>query len=317
MENTITTEKRGIPGSTLKIIALVAMFIDHFAAIVIANYMLSGQMPITWKYMTVYYIYMVMRIIGRLGFPIFCFLLVEGAMHTRNIWLYLTNLALFAAISEIPFNLAFGNGVSDLNYQNVFFTLAIGLLAIIGIMYSMQKESWHIALKVLSYPAYVLTGFVTVYFVSKWMSPYNTNAATLLSDGRSYVIGGVVALIMIPLSLRHLDSDKRASIGYSLYASMIAVILAEALKTDYSGGGVLVILAMYLFRYRKPVIRGLVGCIVLTLMQAIEASAFLILVPLFFYNGKRGAHINKYFFYAFYPAHILILYLVCVAMHTV
>jgi len=71
-----------------------------------------------------------MRIIGRLAFPIFAFLIAEGFYHTRNVEKYLIRLFIFAFISEIPFDLVFHQKILELSYQNVFFTLALGLLAI-------------------------------------------------------------------------------------------------------------------------------------------------------------------------------------------
>lgn len=136
--------KKGITGSTLKIIAIIAMFIDHFAAIVMDRYLFAsgfyvrgtdgsimGIDPSIPNGMLIYWLDVVLRLIGRIGFPIFCFLLIEGFIHTRCRWKYLLRLAIFAFVSEIPFDLAFGfRGES---YQNVFFTLAIGFAVIWGI----------------------------------------------------------------------------------------------------------------------------------------------------------------------------------------
>lgn len=107
-------------GFTLKLIAMITMFIDHMAAILIP--------PDTTAYL-------ICRYIGRLAFPIFCFLLVEGLKHTHNVKKYLARLGIFALISELPFDLAFS--VRPLKYgylrhQNVFFTLIIGLAVICG-----------------------------------------------------------------------------------------------------------------------------------------------------------------------------------------
>lgn len=104
------TQTFGIDGFTLKCIAMVCMLIDHTGAVLFPQYR-------------------IMRIIGRLAFPIYCFLLVEGAVHTRDIRKYELRLLGFALISEIPFDLAiFGRIYWE--HQNVFFTLFLGVVAI-------------------------------------------------------------------------------------------------------------------------------------------------------------------------------------------
>lgn len=119
-------------------IAMVTMLIDHVAAVVLL-------------YMTSYYrgleefanadtVYYVMRQIGRTAFPIFCFLLVEGFVHTKNQFRYLTRLLMFAVVSEVPFDLAVSREPIAWGNQNVFFTLALGML----LMIMMEHGSLHI-----------------------------------------------------------------------------------------------------------------------------------------------------------------------------
>ena len=137
--------KPELSGSTLKIMALIFMLIDHTAAIVfppvLARYGITSFGNISMEYMQglvaagsigwLYVLYQIMRrILGRLAFPIYCFLLVEGFGRTGNRRKYAGRLFLFALISEIPFNLAFRGKAFDASYQNVFVTLLLGLLMI-------------------------------------------------------------------------------------------------------------------------------------------------------------------------------------------
>ncbi len=123
-----TEMKKGISGSTLKLIAISAMLVDHIGAVLLVPYLTA---PGNWT-QELYDLYYVMRmIIGRIAFPIFCFLLTEGFAHTSNVWKYALRLGIFALVSEAAFDLAFEGAVPAWGYQNVFFTLFLGLAAMI------------------------------------------------------------------------------------------------------------------------------------------------------------------------------------------
>lgn len=117
--------QKGLSGSTLKLIAIITMLIDHIGAAVIARLLIAGQGS-----EMLYKIYYAMRAVGRVAFPIFCFLLVEGFFYTGSRKKYALRLFGFALLSEIPFDLAFSGKILEFGYQNVFFTLLIGLLTI-------------------------------------------------------------------------------------------------------------------------------------------------------------------------------------------
>lgn len=136
---------RGLSASALKIIAMICMLTDHIGAILLnkvleTNGIVSLQNT-SWEYISVLidqgnvgYVYLAYqitrRVIGRLAFPIYCFLLTVGIQKTRNSSQYALRLAVFALFSEIPFDLAFYDRAFYLPSQNVFFTLLIGFLVI-------------------------------------------------------------------------------------------------------------------------------------------------------------------------------------------
>lgn len=147
----------------LKIIALVTMVIDH-----------SGAVFESYGNVTM------LRAVGRIAFPIYVFLIAQGAKHTKDMKKYLGRLLLFVFISELPFDLAFARGYSDrlfsfqwLNFtslkalrfletshQNVFFTLFLGALAI----YIHQQIVKLDGNKILGYAFSIVNAFALAYF---------------------------------------------------------------------------------------------------------------------------------------------------------
>lgn len=128
-----------ITGAGLKWIAIACMLIDHIGAVIVEPIVMGGvYLPILTPKQWVI-LYYVLRCIGRIAFPIFAFLIVEGFTHTRNRWKYLRNLCIFALVSEVPFNFAIARTAWTLQYQNVFCTLALGLVAIWAMEYVERK----------------------------------------------------------------------------------------------------------------------------------------------------------------------------------
>ena len=132
-----------LDGSALKLIAMLTMLIDHTAAVLV-RYM--DVPPITVLGHAVH-LYTVMRVIGRLSFPIYAFLLVEGFLHTSSPRKYARDLLIFALISEIPWNLEH-TGRLFYGQQNVLFTLLFGLLGI-WVIRDLQQDRRRQALSLL------------------------------------------------------------------------------------------------------------------------------------------------------------------------
>ena len=145
-------KKSYISGSTLKMMALVIMLIDHIGAVIVRRTMsMPGFDHDFWSSL-----YSPMRYIGRLAFPIFCFLLVEGFVHTSNVKKYLRGMLIFALISEIPFNLGITGSLFSLQYQNVFFELAFGIIALICFEKIENKYSNYIGQAILRLTVIIL-----------------------------------------------------------------------------------------------------------------------------------------------------------------
>lgn len=112
-------------GFQLKLLAILAMTADHIGAV------FFPEIPL-------------LRWIGRLAMPVLSFFIGEGLRHTRSPRRYLLRLTGFALLSELPFDLAFYGGI-EWGHQNVYFTLALGLLALWAIQ-SRGMEGWLLAL---------------------------------------------------------------------------------------------------------------------------------------------------------------------------
>lgn len=193
-------------GSALKLIAVIAMVADHSA------YLLSGDIPLLRMSLltlgetsiTVYYL---LRRIGRLAFPIFCFLISEGYLHTRNKKRYARNLLLFALISELPFNLMAGGSLFFPGKQNIYFTLLMGLL-MIHIAETVPEE-WKKALLLLG-----------------------AAGLTLLLDADYGLKGALLVLLVYVLRSR---SALRAVLAYPLLSGGLAALAAFLPISLYNG----------------------------------------------------------------------------------
>ena len=147
-------KQKGISQETLKIIACVTMLIDHIGATLIVPDFSYYETNLE-LYTTMAWINLVMRSIGRIAFPIFCFLLVEGVYHTRNPKKYVLRLTIGMLLAEIPFDLAFFRDGISWEHQSVMVTLLLGCLMVLGM--NRSKGVWK------------LLWIVPFYFAAEWL----------------------------------------------------------------------------------------------------------------------------------------------------
>lgn len=225
-----TKKYQVLDGTMLKMIALVSMLVDHVGDMFFPEVM--------W-----------MRMIGRLSMPLFSFCIAEGYAHTRNPQRYLLRMGMFALVSEIPFDLAFG-GKIGLDHQNIMFTFMLSIIAIM----LFDKISGEKNTETDKYP--------------------------------------VSRLILATLSV-----------------ALIA-LLSLITKADYTVFAVLGVFLFYVLRHKHHLVRCSIGVAFLAITRTVGyySTTCFSFIPLAMYNGRRGKGM-KWLFYAFYPVHLLILYI--------
>lgn len=183
-----------------------------------------------------------LRLVGRLAFPLYGFLLAEGAAHTKNSNRYLGRLLLFALLSEVPFDLACRNVFVYPQAQNVFFTLFLGLAACEILKRFMQSK-----------PVWSFAGIAVL---------------ALLAEGIQADYGAFAVMTVVAFFVCRIYPSR----GTALFTVM---------NTGFS------LLNHTMLQLAAPAAAG----------------------PILLYNGQRGRPVNRYVFYLFYPAHLLLLYL--------
>ena len=124
--------KRGISQEGLKLFACVTMLCDHVGHAIVY--------PMTQESALMAEVYLLLRIIGRLAFPIYCFLLWEGFCHTHSRVRYALRLAAGALLAELPYDLMV-SGTFSWENQSVMVTLLLGFAALM-VMEQIGNPGW-------------------------------------------------------------------------------------------------------------------------------------------------------------------------------
>jgi len=220
----------GLSGNQLKLIALVSMTLDHLGLIVFGQYRL-------------------LRIIGRLAFPIFAWMIAEGCRHTRSMGKYLGSMVAVAALCQVVYFVAMGSLEMCIM---VTFSLSVSICWLIRL--AREKKS---------------------------------------------VLFGILAILGVLFTFFVTDVLPKVFQG------------TARLSVDYGFLGVMLPVALYLCKDKKlqlPVAAVLLSAMALWSVWEIQWFSLLSLPLLALYNGQRGKWKLKWFFYVYYPAHLVVLW---------
>ena len=277
-----------LSGFWLKILALLTMTIDHI------GYMLTNAELAN-----------VFRYIGRLSLPLFCFMIAEGAIHTKNFKKYALRLGIMASAISIAI---IGDELLNITggmlrvEGNIFIDLLLGALAV----YLLRQDKWYIkllAILPLAFSVYTFIGNAL-----EWCGCYGHILWC------PYFIRGqydwVAVLLIILFYVAHYLKDL-----FIKYHSGITGIDVESYKDSnlerhvLNIFSVIMIAVVFILQYVIGLLMPpqFVSWMLTVQLVAIASGAFILL-----YTGRRGY--NKKWFqygsYLYYPLHLILIYLV-------
>ena len=218
----------------------------------------------------------VFNLIGRIAFPLFSFQLVVGYTYTHNIKKYISRMFIFALISQIPYSIFIYIYTGTYFELNIFFTLATSLIC----MYILSSKNINIYLKLL----YISICLIIAYYLKF-----------------DYSIFGILYPLFVFVFYPYQEKfgKNRFSLSENTNKNSIIKLLFFIAGT----------LTFSIVKYVKliPLISTpwFIGLVLFTFIPAII---------MIFFNGKKGPSL-KYFFYIFYPAHLLLLELIYLLIH--
>lgn len=278
----------------IKIIAIATMTFDHIGFFML-QYADKGD--------TLYEVGTIFRYFGRLALPLFCFLIVEGALHTKSIKRYLLRLVLimtpimiFQIIAQFGFNYAFYQG-------NIFIDLIFGVL----IVWALENKKIYIKLlAVLPFLIGLTSFFCFAYEAANigtiiWWFPYflrpQYDIFSLLLVLVFYASYKIVPLLFERNGLNpelHKENNY-----YRLALNGVACVGLVALSSIYYA------LGAYVIPNLEPVFTTYWNA-------SIQFFAAFAAIPIILYNGRRGYNAKWFniFSYIYYPVHLITIYLV-------
>ena len=218
-----------LSNNQLKIIAMIAMTLDHVGAYLFPQ--------VTW-----------LRIVGRLAFPIYAYMIAEGCTHTRSMGRYLGSLAAMGAVCQVVYFVAMGSLEMCIL---VTFSLSVSLIWLLRFAEARKQDLLGRGLVVL--------GILAAYFLCELLPK--------LLPGTDYMVNYGFIGVLTPVVIY----GAKGKAG-RITACLLALIALAAFS------------------------------------HPIQWWSLLAIIPLALYSGQRGTRNMKWFFYLFYPVHLLVIH---------
>jgi hypothetical protein len=257
----------------LKIIALVTMLIDHCGVIIVGAFW-PGSIG-----------YSLLRIIGRIAFPLFAFMIAEGVLHTKKPWAYLLRLLLMAILIGVSIYVVNDLLLINVLAGNIFIDLVLGGSIIFALR---QKKYWKMT-------AIIPIGIATAIFLLPLPE-------FLKMDYQLYGVTMIVGFYLARLLGNWYLRRQTTKMG----VNFIGFTLSPQYQTQLNLYACIWLLSINLIWY----IMFLIDANFVNLAMGAQTYSFMAALFIYAYTGRRGYNAKwfQYGSYAFYPLHFLVLY---------
>lgn len=262
---------------SLKVIALVTMTLDHIGAIVLHNIGMANSG-----------LYLVLRVIGRVAFPLFVFMIVEGVIHTKHPFKYFLRLAL----SGVFIALALWVGDLIAGEQMIPGNIFVDLLAIALVVFALRQKGY---LKLL---AFIPAGYIYMAFVLNFSGGFPYAAPQYGLYGLTMGVLYYLAYLIVNQSGK--AACERYGIDFEGYR------LTHQYRWTANAAASISLLTTNVLWYIIFRIDPTWDTVFITFQSLSILTGILLL----YYNGNRGydAKWFRYGAYIYYPLHIILLY---------
>ena len=274
----------------MKLLAVASMLVDHTAIFLYPHFIAKP-------------LYVWLRAVGRLAFPIYAFLIVNGFEKTHDVKRYLTRLVAFAAISQIPYTLAshanqFPDGVTAVMLGARWFVCVIFIFVVCAAWLGAVRADWTVIWPLLAMTFAVLrVSWQGIHILSSKMNVFYTLSLSL----------AVIALVEAAMKPER-DWVKILMQALGIFGAFFLI----RDNMDYGSMGVALIVSLWLARGSRFSQIGVIvlWCVVEYIVAGHPIKYFvfaaLAAVLVLLYKGRQGPPL-KLAFYAVYPVHLMIL----------